>query len=148
MKKVLIWSAGVLGLLIIGLVIHIYSVTTNVRQDQRLRALARVDFLQDIDSLEANKIKAFARQIGGVEGTYFNVKDNILVYGYYPAKTDKQTVYDHIMAQGDYQAKPFVVSAEDAKSGCPVMGSKGFMKRAVVYYYNMKKRLFADNNNM
>lgn len=141
LKKILLWSTSIIGLLFLILVVHLYIVTkaSNKNEDKRNRQLARIDFKQEIDSLEGLKIRSFVAHMDGVEGTYFNDKDNILVYAFYPAKQKSTVVYDELIKMGNYKASRFTVDAKTASMGCPVMDKSSMSYKASSWIQNLFK---------
>lgn len=122
--KISIGIFSILLLLFSVLVIHIYMVTRHPNSDKRDRQLSRIDFKVKVDSLEANKIRAFVSRLEGVESTFFNVKDGILIYTYEVGKQNSENVYHKLMQSGNYQAERFIVDKEEAVNGCPVINDK------------------------
>lgn len=119
--KLFIWSGSSLLVLSAILVIHIYLVTrVGKNQDERVRQLSRIDFKQNIDAQEANKIRSFVNGLSGVENSYFNLDNDILVYSYLVGKQNSFNVYNKLVAFGNYKAVRYVVNETNAKSGCPI----------------------------
>lgn len=119
--KLFVWSGTIILVLSAVLVIHIYLVTRiNKNQDERVRQLSRIDFKQNIEAEEANKIRAFVNGLDGVENSYFNLDNDVLVYSYLVGKQNSFNVYNKLIAFGNYKANRYVVSETTAKSGCPI----------------------------
>jgi len=123
--KILFVSFSIVSVLFAVLVAHIYMVTKNKMAQPDDRQLSRIDFTQKPDSMEANKIRSLVAHLDGVESTFFNVKDGILVYTYSLKKQNSIGVYNKVMNSGNYRAKRFVVDASQAPKGCPAMGGNG-----------------------
>jgi cell division protein FtsX len=119
-KKIAIWSASIFIVLFVVLIIHILMVTKPVVYDNADLQLSRIDFKQDIDSLEANKIKHFVMTLPGIENVAFNDKDEILIYGYRLGQQSSDNVYKKLIEFGNYKAEKYVVSAEQLNTGCPI----------------------------
>lgn len=112
-------------LLFVVLVVHIYMVTPkSTKNDNRQRQLSRIDFKQDIDAAEAEKIKAFVGSMNGVEGSHFNVEADVLVYTYASGTQNSTDVFNAVVKMGNYKAQRYVVSQEQSKNGCPVSTDK------------------------
>lgn len=112
-------------LLFVALVAHIYMVTPKTtKNDNRQRQLSRIDFKQDINAEEAEKIRAFVSTMNGVEGTHFNVENDVLVYTYAAGTQNSTDVFNAIVKMGNYNAERYVVSQEQSKNGCPVSTDK------------------------
>ncbi len=123
--KILFAAFSAIVILFGVLVIHIYMVTKSKMAQPDNRQLSRIDFTQKPDSVEANRIRSLVAHLDGVESTFFNVKDGILVYTYSLKKQNSIGVYNKVMSSGNYQAKRFVVDASQAPKGCPAMGGNG-----------------------
>ncbi len=123
--KIVIGTFSVIVILFGVLVAHIYVVTKNKMPQPDDRQLSRIDFTEKPDSLEAGKIRSLVAHLDGVESTYFNVRDGILVYTYSLKKQNSLGVYTKVMSSGNYKAKRFIVDASEAPKGCPAMGGSG-----------------------
>lgn len=124
MKKWIIRiTVGTLTLSIVlfaALVLHLYMVMPqNTNSDLRVRQLSRIDFSQEIDSAEAEKIRGFVQSLDGVQSTHFNTENGALVYTYAVGKQTSDNVYNQLMLFGNYKAQKYVVSAQQAQQGCP-----------------------------
>jgi hypothetical protein len=136
--KRFLWIFASLSLLLFAvLVVHIYSVTKPVKYDNNDLQLSRIDFKEDIDSIEAAKIRSFVASLPGVQNAMFNTQDNILVYGYSLGKQTSTEVYNQLIKFGHYKAEKFVVSAEQLNSGCPMGKNKNsFVYKLSAFIYN------------
>jgi uncharacterized membrane protein YukC len=128
-KKIAVSILGVLVLFSGILVYHIYVVTQKQNDFRTSRQLSRIDFTQPIDSIEATQLRYFVAQLPGVESTYFNYANNILVYTYFPEKQSSEAVYAAVMKQGKYTAQKYIVSETDLTKGCPAIGKNSFSYR-------------------
>lgn len=122
--KSLIIGTSVLSLLFIVLIVHIYLVTKD--KDPRNRQLARIDFMEKVDSIDAIKIKNSVLSMHGVDAAYFNTKDNILVYSYNPDIQNQDNINSGIQQLFTYDFKKFTVDAQAAKNSCPVIDKSSF----------------------
>lgn len=119
--KLFIWSASTISVLTAVLVFHIYLVTrVNKNQDERVRQLSRIDFKQNIEAEEASKIRAFVNGLEGVENSYFNLDNDVLVYSYLVGKQNSNNVYNKLVAFGKYKAEKYIVDETNSKTGCPI----------------------------
>jgi hypothetical protein len=139
-KIIAISIFSVVVLFLATLAIHIYMVTPakTVKSDNRVRQLSRIDFTQDIDSAEAEKIRGFVAGLDGIESTYFNVPDDVLVYTYTVGKQNSENVFNKVMAFGNYNAQRYIVAAAQANNGCPVGAEeKSFTGKFTSYLSHM-----------
>lgn len=109
--------------LLVVLIAHVYTVTHQRKNDQRLRQLSRIDFKQPIDAAEANKIKSFVASMEGVDATFFNTSQGTLVYTYAVGKQTSDNVFKQLIAFGHYQAQRYMVTPGESAGGCPVMAN-------------------------
>ncbi len=129
--KILKW--GLIGLsvfviLFLSLGIHLYYVTDNFYQNEPSKPqlqLSRIDFKEDVDSTEAKQIQSFVNGIEGIQKSYFNIQDDILVYSYYAGKQNSETVFQLVNNETHLIGEKFIVSAEQSQSGCPAMQKNG-----------------------
>jgi hypothetical protein len=123
--KLFVWSASSFLILSAILVFHIYLVThLNKNQDERVRQLSRIDFKQNIEAEEAYNIRAFVNGLEGVENSYFNLDNDVLVYSYLVGKQNSNNVYNKLVAFGNYKAVKYIVDETTAKTGCPIGADK------------------------
>lgn len=116
-----------------GQVGHIINVN---QKPQYFIQLSRIDFNEDIDSAEAIKIRGFIQSLNGVNSSYFNIQDNILVYTYDNKLQSSQSIYNALIKYKAYRAKPYIVDAEDLKSGCPVHFDNSILKSLKSLFLN------------
>ncbi len=121
----MIWSGSVFILLCAVLVVHIYLVTKSHKSKGDTRQLSRIDFKQPVDATEASKIRSFVKHLNGVQSTFFNVDNGILVYTYLRDKQTSENVYNQLIKFGNYKAERFKVD-ESAPTGCPIIDKKSF----------------------
>ena len=127
-KKIMLGVLSITLIFVAVLFVHIYMVSNKHQVNPNERQLSRIDFKQNINASEASKISAFVRSLPGVDATFFNAQDGILVYTYQLNKQNSMHVFAKLMAFGHYKAERYVVSADAAKSGCPAgMQNLGMM---------------------
>lgn len=88
--------------------------------------LGRADFQQPLDSSSIINIQANIKKLPGVKTTYFNAKDNILVYGYDNRKNTAENIYDGAIRNCGYASVRYTVNASDMANGCPVIDNNSF----------------------
>ncbi len=129
-RKFIVRGLYILGIsivLMLGiLVTHVAMVTKSKNDDKRNRQLARIDFKQDLDSLEIRKIKNAVLSMDGIDAAYFNAEDNILVYSYNPELLHSDLVYYNLMKENTYKAERFIVDNKAMANGCPVIDKSSF----------------------
>jgi hypothetical protein len=100
---------------------HIYQVT---HKSSPVIQLSRIDFLQPIDSTEATAIRYKVAALPGIESTYFNYTNHILVYTFNTQKQSSDAVFATVTSDRKYKAQKYTVSAADLATGCPVGADK------------------------
>jgi hypothetical protein len=121
--KICLGLLSIVLILFAVLVFHIKSVIEKKTAERiNQRQLSRIDFKEHVDSTEAYKIKNFVASLDGVNGTYFNIPDGVLIYSYKMNEQNSKDVYDKVMHFGNYKAERYVLSAQQAQAmgGCPM----------------------------
>jgi len=125
--KILVGSVlGVVVLLFVVLVVHIATAKPVVYDNATLQ-ISRLDFEEAIDSAKAKEIHRNLKSIPGVKNDRINMEKGVVVYFHDNKITNSKRVYEQLMAKGNYNAKPFIISNELAqKKVCPVMAEDSF----------------------
>jgi hypothetical protein len=107
-------------LLISVLLFHIITAKPAVYDTPNLQ-VSRIDFMSDIDSLEAKQICSDLRTIKGLTSDSIIVKRNVVVYFHNNSITSSKKVFDELMSKRPYQAKRYILPASLASQEvCPV----------------------------
>ena len=130
----MIISGSVLSVLVIVLCIHIYIVTRPKPLDPSTVAMARMDIKQDINTNDAAKITALLYAQNGVSHVLVNPTSKIAVFTYFPSKTTADAVIGGFKSQSDYTASRFMPTAQEMKSGCPVMSPKSIRYKVYSFF--------------
>lgn len=109
---------------------HLYSVAGSNTYTESFIQLSRIDFENEVDSLAANRIKGAILQLPGVQHTYFNVADGIVVYSHDPRIISAQEVFDTIESEFQLPASRYIVDAQQVASSCPITGTNSIFVRA------------------
>ncbi|HEX8015942.1 MAG TPA: hypothetical protein VF465_11975 [Flavobacterium sp.] len=119
-KKIL-RTGLVIGILFFGIFLfHIITAKPAVYESPNLQ-VSRIDFKQDIDSLQAKQICSDLRSIKGLTSDSIIVKRNVVVYFHNNKITDSKKVFDELMTKGQYDAQRYILPAHlDSKEVCPV----------------------------
>lgn len=126
-KKILIYTGGAVVALFLVLMVHIVVMVKNMpHYTNPTVQLARADFKEPVDSGSAARIQQQIKKLPGVASTYFNQKAGILVYAYDNRKNNAQNIYDDVVRNSGFRSVRYTVTAEDLKSGCPVMNDNSF----------------------
>jgi hypothetical protein len=111
--------AGVFLLLTAVLCIHIYVVTRPGPPADRM-VMARIDFHQDIDANDAQKIVDWLHAQPGVNQVLCNDKSGIAVFTYSTAKNDANSIVAAFKDETGYNADRYLPSDKEMQSGCPM----------------------------
>ena len=113
-------------LLFLILVVHI-ATAKPLEVDNASLQISRIDFKEPIDSLKAKEIHRNLKSIPGVKTDRLNKETGVLVYFHDIKVADSKTIYNKLMAMGDYKAERFVLPKElENKKACPVMTEDSF----------------------
>lgn len=119
-KKALFIVTGVVVLLFAVLVFHIITAKP-VSYDNPNLQVSRIDFENDIDSLQAKQICSDLRKIKGLTSDSIIVKRNVVVYFHNNKITNSQKVFDQLMSKKQYHAKRYILPPGLAsKEVCPI----------------------------
>lgn len=127
-KKIIIISLSSLVFLFIVLCAHIYIMMKPRPADNKTIAMARIDFRQNINQADANKISAWLYSQQGVQHVLCNQKTRIAVFSFYPAKINATTLAKNLSSSLHYNAVRYMPSQKDMAKSCPVIGSSFFYK--------------------
>lgn len=126
-KTALKWSISIVTLLLILLFVHIAVMVKQMpKPSNPTIQLARVDFLEPVDTTSVRLIRSGVSKLRGVKSTYFNTTDNILVYAYDNRVNQSQTIYDAAIKDCGFKSSRYVINAEDAGKGCPAFDNNSF----------------------
>lgn len=119
-KKIL-WSGLIVSILFISILLfHIITAKPAVYESPNLQ-VSRIDFKNDIDSVQAKQICSDLRSIKGLTSDSIIVKRNVVVYFHNNKITDSKKVFDELMTKGQYDAKRYILPTHLAsKEVCPV----------------------------
>lgn len=137
LKKILLTTGSVFLLLVGVLCVHIYMVTRPKAPDMHTRAMARVDFKQEMTANDANKITAWMYQQKGVDHVLYNPASKILVFTFSPLTTTADEIVNNMKTSLNYNAVRYIPSEKEMSSGCPV-ASTSFTYKA----YSFIKHIF------
>ena len=113
-------------LLFLILVVHI-ATAKPLEVDNASLQISRIDFKEPIDSLKAKEIHRNLKSIPGVKTDRLNKETGVLVFFHDIKVADSKTIYNKLMAMGNYKAERFVPPKElENKTACPVMSEDSF----------------------
>lgn len=119
-KKAIFILSAVIVLLISVLLFHIITAKPAVYDTPNLQ-VSRIDFMSDIDSLQAKQICSDLRTIKGLTSDSIIVKRNVVVYFHNNSITSSKKVFDELLSKRPYQAKRYILPASLASQEvCPV----------------------------
>lgn len=119
-KKGLLILGGTALLFIAILLFHIITAKPAVYESPNLQ-VSRIDFENNIDSLQAKQISADLRSIEGLTSDSIIIKRNVVVYFHNNKITNSEKVFNELMSKRPYEAKRYILPANLAnKEVCPV----------------------------
>jgi hypothetical protein len=117
---------GIFLILFLVLVVHIATAKPLVVDNATLQ-ISRIDFKEPIDSLKAKEIHRNLKSIPGVKTDRLNKETGVLVFFHDIKIADSKTIYNKLIAMGNYKAERFVLPKElENKTACPVMSEDSF----------------------
>lgn len=119
-KKIALYTLSVFLLLTIVLGVHIYMVTRPKAPDATTRIMARIDVKQDISAEDAQHITAWLYGQQGIDHVLCNAESNIIVFTFFPVKTNANKIVNDFKANFHLKAERFMPTEEEIKAGCPV----------------------------
>ncbi len=123
-NKLLLWlllTAGTIFIPLLVLIIHIYIVTKDKNDDQRNRQIARIDFIQDVDSTFAQEFKNKVLSKKGVDAGYFNLNDKTFIYSYNPDIQNADKLFVELISETNLKASRYRADESLTAQGCPVI---------------------------
>lgn len=137
-KKILLSSLGGFFLLVAVLAIHVYIVRRPKAPTANTRIMARIDIKQPITQDEAGKITTWLYQQKGIDHVLCNPKTEIVVFTFFPIKTSGDQIVKDFKASFSYaQAKRYVPTEEELKSGCPAGASSSVAYKTYIFFKNI-----------
>ncbi len=119
-KKILKGTGMFLILSTAVLALHIYIVTRPKAPTEHTRVMARIDIKQPINQADADKITTWLYSQKGIDHVLVNPQTNIVVFTYYPVKTNADKITAGFISSFNYKAQRITASKDDLASGCPV----------------------------
>ena len=117
---------GIFLVLFLVLVVHIATAKPLVIDNATLQ-ISRIDFKEPIDSLKAKEIHRNLKSIPGVKTDRLNPDTGVLVFFHDMKIADSKSIYNQLMAKGNYKAERFTLPKElENKTACPVMNEDSF----------------------
>lgn len=112
--------AAIALLFVLILAFHIITAKPAVYENSNLQ-ISRIDFKNNIDSLQAKKISRDLRSIKGITSDSIIIKRNVVVYFHNNSITNSEKVYAELMNKDKYEAERYVLPAGMAnKEVCPI----------------------------
>jgi hypothetical protein len=128
-KKIKIAAGSILGvilLLFLVLVVHIATAKPVVYDNATIQ-VSRIDFKEPLDSMKVKEIHRNLKSILGVKNDKFNIEKRVLVYFHDNRIADSESVFNQLMAKGNYKAERFILPEGMASNKvCPVMNTDSF----------------------
>ena len=121
MKRIALGILAVFALLVVVLAVHIYIMTRPKAPGPNTRAMARIDIKQPITPEDADKINSWLYRQKGVDHVLVNPKTDIVVFTFFPIKTNADLIVGNFKSNFSYKADRFVPTEAQMSAGCPAM---------------------------
>jgi hypothetical protein len=135
-KKIAAWTGYTMLLLVVVLCVHIYIVTRPQPLDPHTRAMARIDFKQDLTSNDSVLITTWLYQQKGIDHVLCNPKNDIVVFTFFPIQTTANKIVGDFKSSHNYKAERFVPTEAEIAAGCPLSSSTTYK------FYSFIKHVF------
>lgn len=117
---------GIVLILLVALVVHIVTAKPVIYDNATIQ-VSRIDFKEPLDSLKVKEIHRNLKSIPGVKNDKFNIEKRVLVYFHDNQLADSESVFNQLMAKGNYKAERFILPVAIASDQvCPVMDQDSF----------------------
>lgn len=117
---------GIVLILLVALVVHIVTAKPVIYDNATIQ-VSRIDFKEPLDSLKVKEIHRNLKSIPGVKNDKFNIEKRVLVYFHDNQLADSESVFNQLMAKGNYKAERFILPEAIASDQvCPVMDQDSF----------------------
>src|ERR1700759_4376619 len=103
-RKIVLISLSSLLFLFIVLCAHIYIMMKPRPADSKTIAMARIDFKQNINQQDADKISSWLYSQPGVQHVLCNQKTRAAVFSFYPVKVNANTLVKNLSSSLHYTA--------------------------------------------
>jgi hypothetical protein len=112
---------------------YVYEKTTEGIPPGPPLQMSRIDFSESVDSTLAAQVRSKVKHLEGVQHTYFNYEDGILVFSHDPKVQKADSVVEIVNEDFNLNGTRFVVTDEMASGGCPVTGTNTVFMRVGGY---------------
>lgn len=138
LKKSLLFIFAAFSIWVISVGLYFYLIPAAPLTPTEQMQLSRIDFKQELSAEQGDSLRAFVATLPSVKSSYFNDADNILVYTYTVGAQNSKAVFEAIQSVFNYQGERYLVSTEQAKSGCPIsQDRRDFSYRFVNYFITL-----------
>lgn len=137
-KKVIYTLLGIFFLFFAILLYHIITIKPPVYELAHVQ-VSRIDFKENIDSLQAKLICKDLRTIKGLTSDSIIVKRNVVVYFHNNTITNSKKVYNELMGKRKYQATRFILPANLANNKVCPMDQNSFsykLSKSINHFFN------------
>lgn len=135
--KIVLRSTLILTLLfVVVLIVHIAMMVGN-RPASSFYQLGRVDFSNQMSKAEADQVKLVLANEEGYISSFCNLEGKTMVYKFDTRYNSAEAIYQNAVQKQFPESKRYVVTAEMASQGCPVINDKSFYGRLTAMVTNV-----------
>jgi hypothetical protein len=120
------------------LLFHIITAKPAVYESPNLQ-VSRIDFENNIDSLQAKQISADLRSIEGLTSDSIIIKRNVVVYFHNNKITNSEKVFNELMSKRPYESKRYILPANLANKEVCSVDQNSFsykMSKSINQFFN------------
>ncbi len=137
LKKLILWSLGIVAMLAVVLVAHIVAMANKPPKHLANTQLARIDFEAPLDAEAADQVRSAVQAMPGVGHCFVNAEAGTLVYSYERGQQSPETVFTRVGTISDTGCERFTVAEADLSGSCPAMANSGLMTAATNWIRNL-----------
>jgi len=134
-KNILKGLAATAFLLVVVIGLHIYYVTRPHISEKTL-AMARIDFKQDINTGDAEKITTWLYGRQGVQKVLCNPGGKCVVFTFYPARANATHIAAQMRSELRYDGERYLPTDDEMKGGCPI-SPQSFTYKVYTFFQNI-----------
>ncbi|MCH7414467.1 heavy-metal-associated domain-containing protein [Belliella sp. R4-6] len=133
-KRIIIGCLVIFAALVVTLAVHIYLVTQPKNNGMPNMTMSRIDFVTQLDSLEAINVKNHTSQLDGVKDVRVNVKAGHMVCLYDRNKQAPQDIIESISKDFYLEASLYQPSDEMLAQSCPAINKSSLTYKLGAFF--------------
>lgn len=133
-KRIIIGCLVIFAALVVTLAVHIYLVTQPKNDGKPNLTMSRIDFVNQLDSLEAINVKNHTRKLDGVRDVRMNAKSGHMVCLYDRNKQAPSDIIESISKDFYLEASLYQPSEEMLAQSCPAINKSSLTYKLGAFF--------------